>query len=211
MLDDARLQQRLTAIFSNTMRVHSITGDDAIELNHEETCRFNAFVIDKRRQEWKRGRQALKGVLRKLGKDDDTSMITFPNRQLSLSHHADYAIAIGTNSGDIDGIGIDVESIRSLPANAYRFFMTKVEQDWLATCSNHDLKREAIRLWSIKEALFKADPENEGCGLYQYETRSAKDQRGCGKKTINDNLSFFYESLAINNGFLSVAICRKCS
>ena len=109
-----------------------------------------------RREGWLRGRSALKKLLLDLKMDMDTSTLSFPHPTLSLSHTKDWAVAIGVLAGPmkIDGIGIDLELSRPVQDEHTRFYLSKSERK----SAIDDEQR--LRLWTVKEALFKADPDN---------------------------------------------------
>ena len=49
-----------------------------------------------------------------IGGSDDTSTLKFPHPRLSLTHSEAWAIAVGTASGKLLGIGVDLE-VKSAP------------------------------------------------------------------------------------------------
>jgi len=153
---------------------------------------------DERR--WSIGRDALKALLERLGEDTDTSRLCFPSPRVTLTHCGDVALAAGiSGAARFSGIGIDMEE--ETPATT-RFFLTARERRrrW-STAS-------MLRLWTVKEALFKADPDNAGRVLTNY--RLEDPSQDSGRAFAFDNV-LEYSSLAIPGGMLSVAILRSAS
>ena len=133
-----------------------------------------------RREGWLRGRSALKKLLLSLKMDPDTSTLSFPHPTLSLSHTKDWAVAIGVLAGPmkIDGIGIDLELSRPVQDDHARFYLSKSE------CESAIDEDQRLRLWTVKEALFKADPDNHDAviGHYRVQTPSALSGQARNRK-----------------------------
>lgn len=82
-----------------------------------------------------------------------------PNLQFNVSHSHHLALYAFTDSGD--GIGIDVECLRSLPqalSLAKRFF-TKNEVSYLASLPSQQQEAMFFQFWTAKEASLKATGE----------------------------------------------------
>src|ERR1700722_17647536 len=79
-----------------------------------EEEQFQQFESTARAESWLTGRAALKRVLSKCARDQDTSGILFPNREVSLSHSGDIAIAVFTDVANMGGIGVDVKLTRTV-------------------------------------------------------------------------------------------------
>ena len=133
-----------------------------------------------RREGWLRGRSALKKLLLSLKMDPDTSTLSFPHPTLSLSHTKDWAVAIGVLPGPmkIDCIGIDLELRRPVQDDHARFYLSKSE------CESAIDEDQRLRLWTVKEALFKADPDNHDAviGHYRVQTPSALSGQARNRK-----------------------------
>ena len=119
-----------------------------------------------RRREWLRGRAALRQVLAALGAADDTAHVEFPNPHVSLAHTGGVALAVGCGPGA--GLGIDVERPRPLRPATARFFLDPAELEWVSGLAGEQRGRELLRLWTVKEAVYKADPDNGHRDLYHY-------------------------------------------
>lgn len=108
----------------------------------------------------------------------DKSFFSFPSPFASISHTKGHCWAVVLPQGD--GVGIDVEKKRNLPADALRFYGSP----WEISFHRTHLKTQAGRLkfWTLKEALFKSDLNNDGLRLSQYMVLQwpTKKQYGVG-------------------------------
>src|SRR5262249_50647506 len=121
-----------------------------------------------RRDSWLRGRAALKRLQASLGAADDTSALAFPHPRLSLSHSESWAVAVGSTSPKLLGLGVDLEvKAGPRPETATRF-LNPAEAVWLRRMDEGERPKMLHRLWTAKEAIFKADPENKGKTLKHY-------------------------------------------
>jgi|GEM_PF-5806264 len=77
------------------------------------------------------------------------------------------------------GLGIDVEKIRPMPLDSLRFYCSK---DELSSFKEKSLQSSESRLqfWTLKEALFKSDMDNQGCRLSQYSVLEWPDRQNHG-------------------------------
>ena len=146
-----------------------LTGDEARE--------FSEKKVPKRAHEWVSGRVALKrGVKRLLAASgSDTPSLNAirivsdemgkPSAELtqrsgekigeiSLSHSNGFAVAVATEKGTFDGVGIDIEKVEERnPAWVEDYF--NPEEISLAGNGNRRWTNLA-RIWSLKEAVLKA-------------------------------------------------------
>ena len=155
-----------------------------VELNKCKYAQNSSRYFD-----WLRGRSALKKVITYLNKDLDVTKISFPHPFLSLSHTKNCAVALGIlNSGNaVKGIGIDLELDRKVSTKHTKFYLNEFESD-LKNNNDHRL-----RLWTVKEALFKADPNNDSNVLKDY---IVKDPETLSGKAINKKgHTFHYKSI----------------
>ena len=166
----------------------------------DQLCRFET---PGRRRDWRRGRLALKSVLRALGRSDDTSDIRLPAPQLSLSHADGLAIAIGTPVPDAR-IGIDIEELRPVNQRMARWFLNDPELDWLAQQDRVDRNAALIRLWTVKEAVFKCHPSNAGLVMTDF----AIDDLSSAVSDVHaaDGQAFRCASFSADAGIISIAI-----
>ena len=184
----------------------TMSSESAEHLTIEERAICDALASPHRREIWLRGRGALKAVLLRLGEETDTARITFPHARFSISHCAGAAVAVGLETGSgVRGIGVDLELERTPPENSTRFFLTPAESAWLEGVALPERNSTLQRLWTAKEAVFKADPGNAGRLLTDY--RLVDPSQNAGRALGNGN-ELIYASLVIPNGTLSVAILR---
>ena len=163
----------------------------------------DSFESSLRRETWLRGRSALKLVLSRLGEDTDTSPILFPTPRYSLSHCAHAAVAVGLPEGTpVEGIGVDIELHRMPPEQSARFFLTDRESSWISGIQEKDI--HLVRLWTVKEALFKADPGNAGHTMAGYGLDDPSLHTGRALSPRQAALD--YASLLIPGGVLSIAV-----
>ncbi len=153
-----------------------------------------------RQDSWLRGRGAAKAVMGRLGVSTDTSRISWPNSFLSLSHSGCLAIAVGSLS-KVRGIGVDLEMNRPIPSRAFKYYLQPKET--LAVYS----ERDSLRLWTVKEALFKSDPENLDRLLFHYETRDATQSRGQAQSLLaRESCLWQYASTDLDFGYITLAL-----
>ena len=147
-----------------------------------------------RRRDWLLGRAALRQLLG----GADTSPVTFPHPNLSLTHAAGVAVAAGSR-GSCIGLGVDFEGCRTTDPRTARFYLSQREQDRMETGD------DPLRIWTIKEALYKATPDNAEGGLLDYELAEPAATRGtaCDRRSN----AFRYVSGFFRRGWLAVAIC----
>ena len=155
-----------------------------VELNKCKYAQNSSRYFD-----WLRGRSALKKIITTLNKDLDVTKVSFPHPFLSLSHTKNCAVALGIlNSGNaVKGIGVDLELDRKVSTKHTKFYLNEFESD-LKNNNDHRL-----RLWTVKEALFKADPNNDSNVLKDYIVKNSKTLSG--KATNKKGHSFYYKSI----------------
>ena len=152
-------------------------AEPAERLTEAERATLAGFKAERRRESWLRGRAALKALLG----DVDTSTLSFPHPELSLTHTEDVAVAVACRGAR--GVGVDLE-VRPPSERAARRFLRPAEfagtapDDWL-------------RLWTVKEARFKADLRNQGRTILEYGV---------------DDPRFRHASIPVFGGWLTVAV-----
>jgi len=152
-----------------------------------------------REASWRRGRLALRQVLIACGDQPDTGPVTFPHDRYSLTHQGNWALAVGLLSEPFKGIGIDYQSGKSPSEKAVRLFLTQDEEMQLPMNRTADL----LRLWTVKEALFKADSDNTQMRFVDYlllDATAEVSELSCGQK------QFHYASVEAFNGWVTVAV-----
>ncbi len=200
-------------------------------LSAGERARFERLGGEERRRAWLRGRMALKNLLRRLGEDGDTSALEFPHRRFSLSHSAGFAVAVGTCAppsapapngaaraagetrsdapGAIRGIGVDLELDRRVKSATARFFLTEAERRVVDELPAAERTRALLRLWTVKEALYKADPENAGSWFTAYAIEDPRRSSGHAARATagNEGGEMRFMTFPLSGGYLSFAVC----
>jgi 4'-phosphopantetheinyl transferase EntD len=179
---------------------------DLRQLSPREQVRYRALEALPRRESWLKGRSALKRLLLRLGEGDDTAEVRFPHPRFSLTHSGRYAVAIGTDSDRLGGIGVDLEVGRSPHPDSARFFLTPEERDWLHRQPESDRPAHLLRLWTAKEALFKADPKNDETALPDYRMADPGACRGTAGVRHGREIEMRYASSPCGEGWISIAI-----
>jgi 4'-phosphopantetheinyl transferase EntD len=177
---------------------------EASALRPGERALAEAFGPE-RRQDFTRGRAALKALLRAAGQDEDTSRLRFPHARFSLSHTRRLAVAVGLPSSQAAGIGVDLEHDRVVPPGAERFYLDEGEQAWLAAQPEAARASVRLRLWTVKEALFKAHLGNAGTVVSDY--RVEDPAAGAGRASLRGRSAWpwRYATLTLAEGVLTVA------
>jgi 4'-phosphopantetheinyl transferase EntD len=166
-----------------------------------------AFGNADRRRDWARARAALKALLRQDGDDEDTAPLRFPHPRFSLSHSRDLAVAVGRGAARPWGIGVDVERQRLIRPGAERFYLDERERAWLGSVAGDDARGGArLRLWTVKEALYKAHLGNAGTVLADYRVQEPAAEAGAGGVRGEAGWPLRYATAAVPDGFLTVAL-----
>jgi 4'-phosphopantetheinyl transferase EntD len=184
---------------------------DSAGLMPGERAQLARFQTVARRTSWKTGRAALKQLCALCGVDDDTSGIVFPSPCYSLTHSSGYAVAVGAVSAGLAGIGIDLEFLRLVDPRAGQFFLTAHERVWIKSLPAVRHSTELLRLWTIKEALFKSDPHNHCTCLMDYALAEPGSSRGQVVIRREAVMVMQYVCYALGPGLLSVAVARERS
>ena len=153
-------------------------AEPASALSAGERAAFDRLKAERRRQSWLRGRAALKALLG----DVDTSALRFPHPEISLTHTEDVAVAVACAGAQ--GVGVDLE-VRPPSERAARRFLSAAEFDASGGPDGW------LRLWTIKEARFKADLRNKGRTILEYAV---------------DDPRFRHASIPVFGGWLTVAV-----
>jgi len=161
-----------------------------------ERAQLDGLATGARRRDWLLGRAALKALL---GAGSDTAGLAFPHPSLSLTHAGGFGLAALAGAGPV-GTGIDYEPWRaSVDSRTARFFLRPAERAAAGTAE------DLLRLWTVKEALFKATPGNAGDVLADFEVAEPGRPWGAAAGPRGERLR--YASTALPGGVLSVAVC----
>ncbi len=198
------LETRVSAALHTPIHIAVCRSDHhAATLNPAEQAQLARFETDARRRDWRRGRLALKALLRSMGQSDDTSGIDFPCPRLSLTHGDGSALAVGTSLPEMR-IGVDYEALRSVNERIARWFLNDSELEWLAQFDAAERADALIRLWTVKEAVFKCHPENKGLVLKDF-TIADPSSIVCDVRS-SDGWVFRCVSVSEDRGYISIAI-----
>ncbi len=189
------------------LRFNVTSGEGSVaSLSRAERERFLVLENTPRAKSWLLGRAALRGLRAELDACDDIDELTFPNPRFSLSHSSDLALAVADPTGCLDGIGIDLEVDARIQPAAAHFFLTEAEQSWLRSRGSERCPLHLLRLWCIKEAVFKADPGNAGQTLADYEIASPGDAKGQARTRGGADVE--YTSWCESRTCVALAVCR---
>lgn len=175
-------------------------GDD---LSGSEIQRLHEISSEKRRAEYLLGRHALKDVLVSIGRDADTSLVTWPSPYCSLSHSEGHAVAVSSKS--TSGIGIDVQ-LNKFPAFAVanRILSEQTFEYW-QQLPEADKAKALQRLWTANEAVYKACPAPQPAYFSHYRLHTPGLMES--QATIdNSPYHFIVYSAELANGCISLAI-----
>ncbi|MFX4293304.1 4'-phosphopantetheinyl transferase superfamily protein [Streptomyces bohaiensis] len=186
------------AIASHPLPVTALTPGEARQ--------YARLTGGHRRRLWLTARRALRGALAAAGLDTDTSVHGFPQPRASLSYAGDLAVAVVAAGGAsaLSGLGADIELRTPAPGTA-RFFLTDREQDHLAALPAPRRPASLLRLWTVKEALYKADPDNARTRLRDYALDDPGARAGTARTVRAPTRDLPYLTLDLSRGCFSVA------
>lgn len=180
----------------------------AADLTPGEARQAAALPGERRRRDWRTARRALRTVLAGTALDPDTSHYAFPHRRVSLSYAGGLAVAAAVADNDaaaVAGTGVDIELGDPPPPETARFFLGEREYGHLRAAAGAECPRVLLRYWTVKEALFKADPANAGSDLRRYVLDRPVQWRGTARRAEDAYPCFRYATFDVPPGFLSVA------
>jgi len=153
-----------------------------------------------RRDDWLLGRAALRPLL---PLDADTSELAFPHPRLSLTHAGGVAWAARIrprrDHSCARGVGIDFEPRRRGPnPRAARFFLGPDE------LASGPRDADLLRLWTVKEALYKATADNAGLMLVNFRIDDVGAWFGMACGPRGERLR--YASVDTADGHLALAV-----
>jgi 4'-phosphopantetheinyl transferase EntD len=175
-------------------------------LDPQERKTYARLQGSPRLEPWLRGRMALRNLLSRLGENTVPGTLCFPHRAISLSHSGPYAVGAGVKARATSGLGVDLELSRTPRPGSERFFLNAQEQDWLHSALPVSRPRELVRLWTVKEALFKANPHNRDSLLGHYGLIDPEALVGQAGWKEDESIRYRYGTLALDDGFLTIAL-----
>jgi acyl carrier protein len=120
----------------------------------------------------------------------------------SVSHARGASVAAAA-VGSRASIGVDLEEDRTSDPRTGRFFLQEHELAWLGRVAAREA--EHVRLWTVKEALFKSDPDNARTILLSYALCDPGALAGHARR--EPGVRFCYRSARLGERHLSVAAC----
>jgi 4'-phosphopantetheinyl transferase EntD len=205
-------ERRLESELGVSLRVAmSMEAARVEQLTAREQLHLETLGNDRRLMSWLTGRAALKSLLASLGDPAETMEIEFPHRRYSLTHSGNYSVAVGSSSDQLIGIGVDLEVHRPVRRETARVFLDEREQAWLEACPETSITKQLLRLWTVKESLFKSDPENGKRWFSDYRIQTPSAQSGLAYLKDASSAEFRYASFEFDEGFLSAAVHKRRS
>lgn len=145
---------------------------------------------------------------------------TRPGSHVSSAHSGGVGVCatvLPPAPAELVGLGVDIEPARAASARAARFYLRGPELDWLtssATSAEHRSEQQ-VRLWTTKEALFKADPGNRTTILQSYLLLDPGSELGAARRiaagTGGDAPAFGYIHARLAELHLSTAVALRTS
>jgi acyl carrier protein len=123
-----------------------------------------------------------------------------PGPGTSLSHAHGVSV-VAAAIGVAADIGVDLEENRAADPRTARFFLQGPEAAWLDGASARN--DEQLRLWTVKESLYKADPGNSATVLRSYALADPGAKTGYARR--EPGVVFGYGSVRLGERHLSVA------
>lgn len=190
-------------------------GHQSPDLTAGEWTRYRELASRGRRESWLAGRAAIKAARERLGLCTDTAKLRFPDACTSVTHAAGFAVAVAVAEGALRGLGVDLEAGRETSPEIGRFYLTGSERDWLERRPEYQRAEERIRLWTVKEAVYKACPDNADMTLSGIELDNPAAAAGqatavsgrARRATTKSRIS--YASERTPAGWVSLALCRS--
>jgi len=200
--DLSSFEQQLSVYFDRTVVLAMVRQPlKESELSASGRRRLAALRSSIRRHQWLLGRAALQSVSARLHLDLDPCAIELPCASMSLTHKPDIAFAVGMEN--VTGVGIDYEDWqRSLNTGIERMFLDEDERQ-LLDGSN---KKQLLRLWTIKEAAYKANLCNKGSVLRDYKLSDMTSQTGASHYNArHQQVESRYFSNELEEGIVTIA------
>lgn len=135
------------------------------------------------------------------------SVESWPCSFASLTHSSDVAVAVALPA-DVPaiGIGVDLEHDRPIKPGMARLICNTHERAWLASLPLELQDAEVLRLWTAKEALYKADPAQGDSIVAEYALASPGDTITTGGR-LDSSHHATLTSLRPAGAVISVALC----
>jgi len=149
------------------------------------------------------GAEALAGALAAARRPMTTPV--WPCPYASLTHCGDVAVAVAVPLGrPADGVGVDLEFERPIRSGFARMICAAHELAWLDTLPPEARAAEVLRLWTVKEALYKADLAQGDAIVAHYAVAEPGKLHTTGARSGGEPSIVF--STRVAGGVLSIAL-----
>ena len=203
-LNQSALQAYFGAVCTAPIFVcHQSGSPDSSELNFNEIEKLTEFTSEKRKVEYILGRYALKDVLASIALNTDTSIISWPHANCSLSHSEGNAVAVSSLS--ISGIGIDLQLNRTPLFEVADRILSGPTLAYWRQLPEADKAKTLQRLWTANEAIYKACQAPQPAYFRHYRLH-APELMQSEASIDNTDLQFKVFSAELLNGFVSLAV-----
>jgi len=101
-------------------------------------------------------------------------------------------------------LGIDLQRFEGPSTGSERLFLHLEERAALDSLGSEERDDARLRLWTVKEALFKSDPENESAWIGEYFIDSPLRLRGTAHRDASAH--FRWACGRVRGGWLSAAL-----
>jgi 4'-phosphopantetheinyl transferase EntD len=181
----ARLEAEVRTALGSEVWVAIRTADRVDRSAGPEAASRRRAALGREDDESRIGRAALAAALRAAGRDPEASP-PWPCRFASLSHSRGVAVAVVLDAAAPGraGLGVDLELDRVLRPGLAAVFCDARELAWLDAGPADLRDAETLRLWTAKEALYKADAAQGDAIVAEYRVAvPALDRGGRGAAT----------------------------
>ena len=151
------------------------------------------------------GEHAIASALARVGRGPES--MRRPDPEVSLTHSERATIAAVARG--LEGVGIDHEGAREVSPAMARWYLDRATLAWVERMDDRTRGLHLLRLWTVKEALFKACPGNARLALSDLVLASPAAWTGAACVVGGSRWRLRYSTLPYAGGFLSVAICGR--
>ncbi len=156
------------------------------------------------------GPDALARALEAAGRATD-SVAGWPCPYASLTHAGSVAIAVALPVGALaEGLGVDLEIDRTIKRGLARLVCSAREQAWIDDLPDFLQSTELLRLWTAKEALYKADPAQGDAIVAEYSLANPAAAITDGRRAGHDSTARVM-SVRLADATISLAVRQEPS
>ncbi|MFK8042830.1 4'-phosphopantetheinyl transferase [Congregibacter sp.] len=146
----------VVVVATDSMATQALTDEEEAYVTH---------AVEKRKREFRSGRNAAKTALRQLGLEASAVLLPVDNAKRpnwppgyvgSISHTAGFCAAVVARASQYSGIGIDVERRKALRPGVLSRICTEREKEWISLQPDDEFKSVwGTSIFSIKESVYK--------------------------------------------------------